>query len=213
MPGSRSSDDVAPIVLKVGDNSVENNFGEIKRGLSPTEVGPRVVRFERFGIHCQQVRLVVTFSMSLDPAMARDSRCYTLSTSDGRVVPTKVIRVDSAKHQVVLEPLQRGLNEYQHYELKVSRRLCEAGGLMLNATPTSPAGADTLIKFDHTAIVGYTTKKGKMYRAADIDHVMARYFPTHETTKKGLKTAHLPTTTIIVMPVQARARTPQLARR
>jgi hypothetical protein len=178
---------ISTVDLRTKDNSPNNNFSWLKTQNQDFLVGPTVTAFARYGIHSEPIRLLVTFSRPLDRASATNVSNYRLvRIGTNVVIPIRVVSYDDATRTVTLAPVSNGLNEYFDYQLTVNKNITNKVGMPLNSdSATNPQGRDTVIKFNHTAIVGETTKTGKLVFVPDMQDRLKKYFPAiNKTTSK-----------------------------
>jgi hypothetical protein len=123
----------------------------------PTD-GPRVMIVQRFGIHRQPTRLVLTFDSPLDPGRAQDNGNYTvlasgqdgrLGTRDDLVIHVHAAAYNPMAHAVTIIPNRR-LNLYRRYLFLVSgigpRGMADPSGRLLDGADTGQPGSNFLTK-------------------------------------------------------------------
>jgi hypothetical protein len=154
LPGTAGSPIIPDIVLSPGESvSPNNNFG-----LFPV---PRVASVQRFGIHAQPTRLVLTFTAPLDPARAQDVRNYRLIGPGNRSIPIVSAVYNPSDLTVTLRPAVR-LNAHQVFQLIVSCGLpsgvAGAGGVLLDGNCDGLPGGDFVTRVDRSILVGFTDR-------------------------------------------------------
>jgi hypothetical protein len=124
-------DMIGSIVLKSGQNSVGNNFGELLPTMPPMVM---ITNVQRFGVHHQDTLVVLTFSTPLDPASAMNLANYKLFGPIGAGKHASMIPIGSAIYdpatQTVTLRFPGKLDVHDTYELFVSGLVGSLGGVL-----------------------------------------------------------------------------------
>jgi len=114
-------------------------------GGPPPVDGPTVVSLDRFGIHMQPTRLVLTFNDGLDPASAENMANYKIVDPSGRPVAIDSVTFDAALNTVTIRPKTR-INIHHTYRLTVLGTgpggVRDAEGRLLDGANTGVPGSN-----------------------------------------------------------------------
>jgi streptogramin lyase len=135
--------------------------------------GPIVTSFQRFGIHRQPTRLVLTFNEALDPARAENPANYVLvapgpngefTGPHAHVIPISHIIYDPVNLTVTLIPDHR-LSIYHRYQLTVigmpPSGLTDTDGRFLDGAKTGQPGSNFVAIVDKAILVLDPVRHGK----------------------------------------------------
>jgi hypothetical protein len=116
-----------------------------------TGVPPRVIEVQRFGIHKEPTRLVLTFSGPLDAARALNPQNYVILAPGPRGnqrIAVASVTYDPRTNTVVLTPSQR-LNFHNRFLLIVNGSppggLCDPAGTLLDGGSNGHAGSNFVL--------------------------------------------------------------------
>lgn len=167
IPGSNTVTSVSGIAPPQGVTIPNNNFGNIA---APCPA-PTVTNIERFGIHMQGNRIVLTFSGALDPATAQDLNNYRL-VGPGRngqigpnnftIIPIRSATYDPATNTVTLVPA-RNLNVHQQFYLIVrgtNGGITAFCGTLLDGNNDGIPGGNYTHVIDRSILAGFNDKRG-----------------------------------------------------
>ncbi len=166
IPGSNTTTSINGIAPPQGTTIPNNNFGEIAC------VPPTVTNLQRFGVHMQPTRIVLTFSEALKPATAQNLNNYRLvgPGADGRIgpnhfqtIPLRSATYDPATFTVTLVPV-RELNVHIQYYLTVRGTpggVTATCGSLLDGTNAGAPGSNYVHVVDRSILAGFNDYGGR----------------------------------------------------
>ena len=155
----------------------ERGAGKIGQ-LSPVSLAPpTVTSVRRLGFHADPTRIVLGFSIPLDPARARDLRNYRIVGPGNKAVAIDSATYDPAANTVTLRPHAR-LDLHQRYKLTVigtaPHGVAETSGVLLDGAGDGQPGSNHVATLKASDLVLGAEVPGGPKRLAALRRTLAK---------------------------------------
>jgi len=155
----------------------------------PTDAPLQVTTLQRFGIHTQPTRIVLTFSGPLDAATATNRANYTIFGANGVAIPIASAIYDAASSTVTLRP-SRQLSVFRSFRLIVrgtgAGAISSPDGTLLDGNRDNTPGGDYIATINAASLVQPTNKaKAKVVAKSGRNAKLTTKWASHLTGRNS----------------------------